>query len=150
MGPRTWDLRGGRAMPPAGRWEVCGEVTILLPGGRVFSGRDVTVRAFGAEDEIETLEILFPRTTLDAGYRRAVQLGREWLLDTRSLDAWYRAARGQGGGVRYYVGMPGSPLAPGGPTPAASVLDSFDDREPFLLELEFRWSRAATIPPENA
>ena len=143
MAPTIWDLRCGRAMPAAGRRGAAGEVTILLPGDRVFRERDVRVRAYGEGDEIEAVEILFANATLDDGYRRARELAREWRLETRPLDAWYQgvlAGRRRGDeSVRYYVALTGPPIAPEGPTPSASVLDSFDDRRPFLLELEFRW-----------
>lgn len=137
MAPRTLDLRGSRAMPAADRWHAPGDVTILLPGERVFRGRDVRLRARGTGDEIEALEVLFGRATLPGAYRRASALAREWRLATRPLEAWYREALARG--PRSCFDVWGPPLGPGGPRPAVSLLDSFDEPEPVLVELAFRW-----------
>jgi hypothetical protein len=149
----SWDLRQGHAKS-AVQWtdassahEVANvDATIRLPGERTFQGREVTLRLFGQGDQIQVLAILFPKTTLDDGYRQAMDLSREWHLNTTSLDSWYHDVQdGRKRGVRdpdvkFYAAMSGPPLSPAGPTPSANVLDSYDDQKPFLLDFELQWA----------
>jgi len=148
----SWDLRHGHpktAVHWASRsdaYEVAHvDATILLPGDRKFTGRDVTVRMFGQGDQVQVLGILFPKTTLDDGYRQARDLSRDWHLNTSSLDSWYQEVQdGRKRGVkdadvRFYAAMSGPALSAAGPTPSANVLDSYDDEKPFLLDFELQW-----------
>jgi hypothetical protein len=148
-----WDLRQGHAKS-AVQWtdassarEVANvEATIKLPGERTFQGRDVTLRLFGQGDQIQVLAILFPKATLDDGYKQARDLSRQWHLNTTSLDSWYQEVqdgrkRGvRDANVRFYAAMSGQPLSSAGPTPSANVLDSYDEQKPFLLDFELQWA----------
>ncbi|HEY7202624.1 MAG TPA: hypothetical protein VIC57_20550 [Candidatus Dormibacteraeota bacterium] len=148
----SWDLRHGHpksAVQWASRsdaYQVANvDATILLPGDRTFKGSDVTVRMFGQGDQVQVLGILFPKTTLDDGYRQAKELSREWHLNTSALDSWYQGVqdgrkRGvKDANVRYDAAMSGPALSADGPTPSANVLQSYNDEKPFLLDFELQW-----------
>jgi hypothetical protein len=148
-----WDLRQGHAKSavgwPAGADDVYdidnADVTLDLPGGHTFRARGVQLHLFGAGDQILILAVTYPKTTLDDGYQQALDVSRQWLLRTDDLEQWRRevlAGRARGvkdSNERAFVVMAGSPLAAGGPTPYAKTLDSFDQKRPFLLDLEFQW-----------
>jgi hypothetical protein len=148
-----WDLRQGHAKSavgwPAGADDVYdidrADVTLDLPGGHTFRARGVQLHLFGAGDQILILAVIYPKTTLDDGYRLALDVSRQWRLRTDDLEQWrHDVVAGRAHGVRdsnerAYVVMAGSPLAPGGPTPYAKTLDSFDEQRPFLLDFEFQW-----------
>jgi hypothetical protein len=148
----VWNLTGTHAKSaigwPAGRSVLdvgTTDATIQLPGGRTFRGSGVKIHVWPDGDQIQVLQILYPQTTIDDGYRRAKALAREWKLRTDEVDSWYREVQaGRQRGVkdtneRFSVLMAGQPLAPGDPIPVGKVLDSFDVDQPFLLDLEFQW-----------
>ncbi len=154
--PKTvhWDLRQGHARSAVG-WpadagdvlDVDGaDVTIDLPGGRTFEARGVGLHLLSQGDQVLLIAVRYPKTTLDDGYRQARSLAQHWQLRTDQLVRWHQQViAGRARGVRdadepFYVVMAGSPLAPGGPTPYAKTLDSFDDQRPLVLDLEFQWT----------
>jgi hypothetical protein len=148
-----WDLRQGRARSavgwPAGAGDVYeierADASIELPGGRTFEGRGVRLRLFGDGDQVQVISVMYPKTTLDDGYRLAMSVSHQWQLRMDGLEQWHQqVVAGRARGVKdsdepSYVVMAGSPLAPGGPTPCAKTLDSLDAQLPFLLDLEFQW-----------
>ncbi len=121
------------------------DLTVQLPGGRTFTGKDVTVRMASAGEQVQLLAVFFPAASLDDAYRHAKELARDWGLSSGSLDAWYQdvlAARRQGTrdrDARFPVAMSGKPLAPEGPTPYAKIVNSFDQEKPGLLDFELQW-----------
>ncbi|HSR25304.1 MAG TPA: hypothetical protein VLW53_17245 [Candidatus Eisenbacteria bacterium] len=153
--PKTvhWDLRQGHAKTAVGWpaeaddvYEVDrADLTLDLPGGRRFQARGVSLRLFAAGDQVQVVAVMYPKTTLDDGYRQARSLSQEWQLRTDDLERWRQeVVAGRARGVRdaderAFVVMAGSLLAPGGPTPYAKTLDSQDAERPFLLDLEFQW-----------
>jgi hypothetical protein len=148
----AWDLsqihsRSAVAWP-AGRsvYDVgTADATIQLPGGRTFRGSGVRIKLWPDGDQIQVLQILYPQTTIDDGYRRAKALAAEWHLRTDEIDSWYQEVQaGRRRGVkdvneRFSVLMAGQPLAPDGPIPYGKLLDSFDLERPLQLDLEFQW-----------
>lgn len=153
--PRTlhWDLRQGHAKttvgwPPgaADVYEVDrANVTLDLPGDRRFEAQGVALRLFSDGDQVQIIAVMYPKTTLDDGYRQAKSVSQQWGLRTEELERWHQeVVSGRARGVkdrdeRSFVVMAGSPLASGGPTPYAKTLDSMDAERPFLLDLEFQW-----------
>jgi hypothetical protein len=149
-----WDLRMGHARSavawPADAGDVYdvqgANLTIDLPAGRRFEAEGVDVHLLGAGDQILTLAVKYPKTTLDDGYRQAKTVSEQWRLRTDGLERWRQAVlAGRSRGVRdadepAFVVMAGTPLAPGGPTPYAKTLDSFDDQRPFVLDFELQWT----------
>lgn len=123
------------------------DATIHLPGGRTFKGTGVHVRVWPDGDQVQILQVLYPQTTIDDGYKKAKALAGDWHLRTDEVDSWYQEVQaGRRRGVkdtseRFSVMMAGQPLAPDGPIPFGKVLDSFDQERPFLLDLEFQWVR---------
>lgn len=149
----TWDLRTTHAASAIGwtdgspaRSENGVDATVQLPGGHTLHASGVNLNLTASGGQITTLAVFYPRQTVDAGYTRARQVAAAWDLDTNALDTWYTAvvaARLQGkkdADESFNVGMAGAPLAPGGPTPFAHVISSFDPGQPFLLDLEFQWT----------
>jgi hypothetical protein len=148
----AWDLSQTHARSavgwPAGRsvYDVgATDATIQLPGGRTFRGSGVQIKVWPDGDQIQVLQILYPQTTIDDGYRRAKALAAEWRLQTDEVDSWYQEVKaGRQRGVkdvneRFSVLMAGQPLAAGGPIPYGKLLDSFDLEQPLQLDLEFQW-----------
>jgi hypothetical protein len=121
------------------------DASIRLPGDHTVEGRGVKLRLFSDGDQVQILAIMYPKTSLDDGYRQARDLASQWHLRTDDLEAWHREViDGRARGVkdaneRFYAVMAGSPLAAGGPTPYAKLLDSFDDQKPVVLDFEFQW-----------
>lgn len=153
--PKTlhWDLRQGHARSAVGWpadagdvYDVAGaDLTIDLPAGRRFEARGVDVHLLGAGDQILTLAVKYPKTTLDDGYRHARSVSEQWQLRTDELERWRQTVlAGRARGVKdadepTFVVMAGTPIAPGGPTPYAKTLDSFDEKLPFVLDFELQW-----------
>jgi hypothetical protein len=155
MGQTTqvrWDLRQGHTKKDLD-WtnslsarEVAGvDLTLLLPGGHTFIGKQVTVRMSSEGNQVQLLSVFYAPTTIDDGVRHARELAREWRLDTSSLESWYQgvqAARKQGMRDRdatFPVGLSGQPLSAGGPTPYVRIGYSFDQSRPALLDFELQW-----------
>lgn len=148
-----WDLRQTHARSavswPADAGEVYdvqgADVTIDLPAGRRFEAQGVDVHLLGQGDQILTLAVKYPKTTLDDGYAQAKTVSALWHLRTDDLDRWRQTVlAGRARGVKdadepAFVVMAGSPIAPGGPTPYAKTLDSYDDQRPFILDFELQW-----------
>lgn len=122
------------------------DATIRLPGGRTYRGQGVHIIVAATGGQIDILDIELLRTTIDDGYPRARALARQWNLRTDLIESWYKDVQaGRARGVkdqneRFPVYMAGDPLAPGGPIPFGKVLFSFDDAQPFLLDLQFQWT----------
>jgi len=149
-----WDLRQGHARSavswPAGAGDVYdvqdANLTIDLPAGRRFEAEGVDVHLLGVGDQILTLAVKYPKTTLDDGYRQAKAVSEQWQLRTDALERWHQTVlAGRSRGVKdadepAFVVMAGTPLAPGGPTPYAKTLDSYDDQRPFVLDFELQWT----------
>lgn len=155
MGQTTqvrWDLRQSHTKKDV-QWtdaltarEVANvDLTVQLPGGRTFSGRDVTVDMSSVGEQIDVMAIFFQPATLDDAYTHARQLARDWQLNASSLDAWYQdvqAARKQGAkdrNAQFPVSLSGRPLVAGGPTPYARIVYSFDQAKPGRLGFELQW-----------
>jgi len=106
-------------------------------------GLNVNLLAQG--DQVLIVAFKYPKTTLDDGYRQAKSVSEQWQLRTDELERWRQTVlSGRTRGVKdgdepTFVVMAGSPLAPGGPTPYAKTLDSFDDQRPFQLDFELQW-----------
>jgi hypothetical protein len=121
------------------------DVTLLLPPDRSFIGQDVTVRMSAQGEQVQILSVFYVPTSLDDGYQHAKRLAHDWQLDATSLDAWYQEVQsGRKQGVRdrdahFPVALTGKPLGPGGPTPYARIVYSFDEQNPALLDFELQW-----------
>jgi hypothetical protein len=153
--PKTlhWDLRQGHARSAVGWpadagdvYDVQGaDVTIDLPAGRRFEAHGVDVHLLGVGDQISILAVKYPKTTLDDGYKQAKGVSEQWQLRTDALERWRQTVlSGRSRGVKdadepAFVVMAGTPIAPGGPTPYAKTLDSFDAQRPFVLDFELQW-----------
>ena len=153
--PKTlhWDLRQTHARSAVGWPGDAGDVydvqdadvTIDLPAGRRFEARGVDVHLLAQGDQVLIVAFKYPKTTLDDGYRQAKSVSEQWQLRTDELERWRQTVlSGRTRGVKdgdepTFVVMAGSPLAPGGPTPYAKTLDSFDDQRPFQLDFELQW-----------
>lgn len=155
MGQKTqvrWDLRHSHAKKDV-QWtnslsahEVSRvDLSVQLPGGRTFDGKDVTVRMSSDGDQVTLMAIFFQPATLDDAYQHAKQLAHDWQLNANALDAWYRdvqAGRKQGvkdRDVRFPVALSGPSLGPDGPTLYARIVYSFDESRAGLLDFELQW-----------
>jgi hypothetical protein len=148
-----WDLSESHAKTafgwPSGAGDVYeidqADATVRLPGDRTFEGSGVKLKVLAEGDQAQILAVMYPKTTLDDGYRQAQDLAKRWGLKTDGLETWHQQViAGRARGVKdrdepFYTTMAGSPLAPGGPTPFVQLLDSFDDQRPLVLDLEFQW-----------
>ena len=121
------------------------DLTLLLPGGYTFNGKNVTVRMKSDGDQVEILSIFYSPASLDDGYKRAKQLAHDWQLGISPLDSWFhdvQVARKQGKRDRdasFPIAVAGKPLSPDGPTPYARILYSFDQQMPALVNFELQW-----------
>ncbi len=121
------------------------DLTLLLPGGHTFTGRQVTVRMSSDGDQVQVLSVFYSPATLDDAYQHARQLAREWQLNASSLETWYQevqAGRQQGVKDRdapFPVALTGRPLSPSGPRPYSKIVYSFDQQKPALLDFELQW-----------
>jgi hypothetical protein len=149
-----WDLRESHARSaiswPAGAGDVLdvanAQIVIDLPAGRRYQASGVDVHVLAVGDQILTIAVKYPRTTLDDGYQQALHMARDWQLRTDELERWRQGVlAGRERGVKdadepEFVVMAGSAIAGGGPTPYAKTLDSFDDQRPFVLDFELQWT----------
>lgn len=150
----TWNLRQSHTKADVG-WKdsldatstsQTVDVTILLPTNRSLSMRAVREDFQASGNDLESVAVLYAPTTNDDGYQEARNVAQQWGLGTAGLDQWHQEvlqARQQGvseSQVPSYPQMVGTPLGPGGPTPVATVINSYDDAKPFQLRLEFQWT----------
>lgn len=156
IGQRTqvrWDLRHSHTKKDV-QWtdsldarEVARvDLTVQLPGGHTFDGKDVTVRMASDGPQVTLVAIFFQPANLDDAYRHAKQLAHDWQLNASALDAWYRdvqAGRKQGvkdRDVRFPVALSGPALGPDGPTLYSRIVYSFDESKAGLLDFELQWA----------
>ena len=148
----SWDLRSAHDRAAVG-WQGSSpgfsvpdaDATILLPGERTFRAQGVSLDLTARGAQVTILAIMYPPSTIDAGYALAKRVAVEWGLRTDLLENWHqevlanRQAGKRDSDESFNVGMAGPSLAPSGPTPFARVLQSFDPERPFRLDLEFQW-----------
>jgi hypothetical protein len=150
----TWNLRQSHTKSDVG-WKdsldatsvsQTVDVTILLPAERSLSMRAVREDFQASGNDLQSVAVLYAPTSNDDGYQQAKDVARSWGLGTAGLDEWHQQvvqARQHGSPesqVPSYPQMVGTPLGgPSGPTPVATVLNSYDDAKPFQLRLEFQW-----------
>src|SRR5215470_14990265 len=103
----TWNLRQSHTKADVG-WKdsldatstsETADVTILLPGDRSLSVRAVREDFQASGDDLESVAVLYPPTSDDAGYQEARSVARQWGLSTDALDEWHQEivrARQQG------------------------------------------------------
>ena len=150
----TWNLRDSHTKADVG-WKdsldatsltQTVDLTILLPGDRSLSVHAVREDLQASGDQLTSVAVLYPPASNDDGYQQAKSVAGQWGLSTAALEEWHQEilrARQQGqpeSQVPYFRELVGSPLAAGGPTPVATIIQSSDDSKPFQLRLEFQWT----------
>ncbi|MFF5260378.1 hypothetical protein ACFY4C_15650 [Actinomadura viridis] len=125
------------------------QVRLALPAGASFDGRVEKVMGRREGEVVRNLDLFYRAATTEDAYERAKRLGKEWSIDLRNIDAWYkrrmeqrREGKEDFSDVAFTGVSHSKPLGgPGGPAPAIEILNSFGDERPAVVNLSFVWPR---------